>query len=144
MPFNKETAQEAGRKSSRKGTPNKAGQDLRKVVADLVEANIQAIIQDLAKLEPKDRVTAWIRLLEFCVPKLTKGEVSGPDGAPMETIIQFVDDSGDNTYFLTPGQPAPPVANENKPELTLPPLPPVVKARPDKGPEEPSPNLAWK
>ena len=101
MPFNKTTAAQAGKQSSRRGTPNKANADLRKVVSDLVEANLETILQDMGKLDPKDRISAWLRLLEFCIPKMNKitNELTGANGEPLETVIRFVDCSNDELYF---------------------------------------------
>ncbi len=101
MPFDKKTAREAGQKSSRKGKPNRLNAELRTVVNDLLDANAETILQDIAKLEPRDRINAWIRLLEFALPKLnrTQSEISGPEGLPLETVIRFVDDSQDNLLF---------------------------------------------
>jgi len=98
MGFDTNTARQAGRKSSRTGKPNKAAADLRQVVTDLLEGNIEAITKDIQALEPKDRVTAWVKLLEFALPKLnrTQSEISGIDGGPIQICsIRFVDDIDD-------------------------------------------------
>jgi hypothetical protein len=98
MGFDTNTARQAGRKSSRTGKPNKAAADLRQVVTDLLEGNIEAITKDIQALEPKDRVTAWVKLLEFALPKLnrTQSELSGIDGGPIQICsIRFIDDVDD-------------------------------------------------
>lgn len=95
MAFDKTTARQAGRKSTRKGTPNRTTADLRQVVADLLDRNADAIVKDLEALEPKDRVNAWIRLLEFSLPKLnrTQAEISADTStAPMQVHIVFTED----------------------------------------------------
>jgi hypothetical protein len=101
MPFDKESAKKAGAVSSRKGIPNKANTDLRVLISHLVESNFEHILNDLNELEPKERVNAWIRLLEFCTPKISRvtNELTGAGGEPLETIIRFVDDSKDERYF---------------------------------------------
>jgi hypothetical protein len=95
--FDSERAKEAGKKSSRAGRPNKATADLRQFIADALENGTGQLLKDLAELEPKDRVNAWLKLAEFVLPKLTRAqtEISGPDGGPLATIIQFIDDSKD-------------------------------------------------
>lgn len=95
MAFNQDTARQAGRKSSRRGVQNRATSDLRQAVADLLERNATAIVKDLEALEPKDRVNAWIRLLEFSLPKLnrTEAEISADtSAAPMQVHIVFTED----------------------------------------------------
>jgi hypothetical protein len=72
MPFDTETGAAAGRKSSRKGSPNRGTAELRAFVVELIEKNQNAIANDLNALEPKDRVTFWLRLLEFALPKIAR------------------------------------------------------------------------
>lgn len=122
MGFNKDTARQAGSRSSRKGTPNRATNDLRQVVADLLEENTEAIAKDIQALEPAARVAAWIKLLEFALPKLnrTQSEHTGPDGGAIQICsIHFVDDRNDAqalgaiTTTQTPQvQPQAPLAQE--------------------------------
>lgn len=95
MAFDSKTARQAGRISTRKGKPNRATSDLRQVVADLLDRNADAIVKDLEALEPKDRVNAWIRLLEFSLPKLnrTHTELSADtSAAPMQVHIVITED----------------------------------------------------
>ena len=53
-----------------KGAGNKEAQVLRDKVKDLLEDNFDTIVDDLKALEPKDRVSAYLKLLEFSLPKL--------------------------------------------------------------------------
>lgn len=69
MAFNSKTAAEAGRKSTRKDKPNKTTAQVRALVMDLIDDNIEQIQQDIAALDPKDRVNIWLKLLEFYLPK---------------------------------------------------------------------------
>jgi vacuolar-type H+-ATPase subunit E/Vma4 len=72
MPFEKgKSGNPNGRPS---GTPNAVNRDLREVVQNLLESQYEQILTDLEALEPKDRVNAWIRLLDFAVPKLQRTE----------------------------------------------------------------------
>ncbi len=97
MAFDKQTAKAAGKKSSRRGKPNRATGQLRETITALLESNVGQIERDLANMEPAARVNAWLKLLEFVVPKLnrTQTELSGPNGEIVETVIRFVDDSKD-------------------------------------------------
>lgn len=73
MPFTKGKPKTGGRT---KGTPNTANRDLREVVRALVEDNAEQVRQDLAALDPKERVNAWLKLTEFVVPKLQRTETT--------------------------------------------------------------------
>lgn len=76
MPFDKKTAADAGRKSSRKGVQNKSTTALRESVQALLDDNYQQIVKDLKNLMPKERVDAWVKLLEYALPKLQRSEMS--------------------------------------------------------------------
>ena len=71
MPFKKGKNKTGGRS---KGTPNAVTHDLREAVRELVEGNVERIRQDLEALEPKERVSAWLKLTEFVLPKLQRTE----------------------------------------------------------------------
>ena len=94
MGFDKSTARQAGSKSSRKGRPNKATSDLRKVVADLLDGNAEKIAKDIESLDPKDRVSAWLKLLEFSLPKLnrTQAELTADTAHTEVRVIITADD----------------------------------------------------
>ncbi|KAB7730482.1 hypothetical protein F5984_15175 [Rudanella paleaurantiibacter] len=55
-----------GRKA---GTPNKITSDLKCRIAALVEDQFSTVKKDFRKLEPKDRVTAYLKFLEYILPK---------------------------------------------------------------------------
>lgn len=73
MPFQKGKPKTGGRQ---KGTANAVTADLRQRIQDLLNAQFDNISADLDDLEPKERVNAWIRLLEFALPKLQRTEAS--------------------------------------------------------------------
>jgi hypothetical protein len=67
MPFKKG---KSGNPSGRKpGSPNKATTDLKSRVAALMDDQFEAIKADLLLLDPKDRVMAYLRFLEYVLPK---------------------------------------------------------------------------
>lgn len=55
-----------GRKA---GTPNKATADVKARIAALIDAQFDQITDDLEQLEPKERVTAYLKFLEYVLPK---------------------------------------------------------------------------
>ncbi|MEZ0538941.1 hypothetical protein [Fibrella arboris] len=55
-----------GRKA---GTPNKVTADLKSRINALIEEQFDAITGDLEHLEPKDRIAAYLKFLEYVLPK---------------------------------------------------------------------------
>ena len=53
-----------------KGAANKEVKELRERVKLLLDTNFDRIVEDIAQLEPKERVSAYLKLLEFALPKL--------------------------------------------------------------------------
>lgn len=51
------------------GTPNKATGDLKGRIAALIDEQFDTIAADLDVLEPKDRITAYLKLMEYILPK---------------------------------------------------------------------------
>ena len=51
------------------GTPNKVTSDLKSRIAALIDERFDTISSDLELLEPKDRVTAYLKFLEYVLPK---------------------------------------------------------------------------
>jgi len=90
MPFTSETAKKAGAKSSRKGSGNKATAELRERVSMLLDSQFDSIVNDLAQLDPKDRVNAYIRLMEFALPKLNRTDVTSGGGSVNIPPIEWV------------------------------------------------------
>ncbi|MFW6275486.1 MAG: DUF5681 domain-containing protein [bacterium] len=76
MPFKKgQSGNLAGRP---KGKPNKQTQETRELITSIIEEHFSSekLQDDLEKLEPRDRLNFLSKLLEFIVPKLTRGELS--------------------------------------------------------------------
>jgi hypothetical protein len=70
MEFNSETAVKAGQKSSRKGIPNKATEEIRKNYLKLVNGNMKTLEEDFKSLKPKERIELTIQLSKFVLPTL--------------------------------------------------------------------------
>jgi len=76
---------------------NKVTANMRETIDQFLAENFDDMKLQFEMLEPKDKINAYIRLLEFTVPKLTRSqnEITGANGAPLRTIIEFIDDSTD-------------------------------------------------
>ncbi|WP_288428942.1 hypothetical protein [uncultured Spirosoma sp.] len=51
------------------GTPNKANAHLKERIHALIEDRFDTIVADLETLEPKERVAAFLKFLEYVLPK---------------------------------------------------------------------------
>lgn len=69
--FQKGHEKKGGRK---KGTPNKATTKIKEVFAQIVEDNLETLKNDIAALDPKDRVWVILTLAEYIVPKMARME----------------------------------------------------------------------
>ena len=68
MPFRKgESGNKAGKP---KGTANKTTTDLREWINNFIEGQREQIQKDWEKLEPKDRVVLFEKLLKYSLPTL--------------------------------------------------------------------------
>lgn len=57
-----------------KGTPNKATQNFRDWISDLVDENRTQITRDLKNLDSKDRLIILEKLMQYCIPKMQSVE----------------------------------------------------------------------
>ena len=82
---------ESGNPSGRKaGTRNKATINLRDAVQNLLTDNYSQILTDLKDLEPKDRINAYIKLLDFALPKLQRTEVKTDIGSLTDSQVDNI------------------------------------------------------
>tara|TARA_R100000808_G_scaffold24291_2_gene55623 strand:- start:533 stop:880 length:348 start_codon:yes stop_codon:yes gene_type:complete len=70
-----------------KGKPNKITTDLRRIVSDLVESNLDNIQDLLSKLPPDRQLHYIIQLFEFALPKLSRVESTGLEGDAMNFTL---------------------------------------------------------
>ncbi|HEY9222331.1 MAG TPA: hypothetical protein VIO43_12235 [Lutibacter sp.] len=75
MSFTKKTAKEAGKRSNRKGVPNKTTKEIRELFKTLLEANIEKIQRDLNKMDPQQRVKIILEIAKFVIPTLRSSEI---------------------------------------------------------------------
>ncbi len=73
--FTKEIAREHGKKTSRKGIPNKATEALRGKIDLLISDHWETFLKDFKKLSPKERIDCITKLLEYSVPKMNRTEL---------------------------------------------------------------------
>jgi hypothetical protein len=52
------------------GTPNKVTSELRKTLKGIIAAELDALLQTLGELPPRERLELLIKLLPFCMPKV--------------------------------------------------------------------------
>lgn len=64
---NSEIASKAGKKSKR--GENKITSDVKAMIIKLVEDNFEDIMEDMGYLESKDKVKAWLDLVNYILPK---------------------------------------------------------------------------
>jgi hypothetical protein len=66
MQFEKGHPKRGGRQA---GTPNRNTADLKSRIGALLDSQFDTVVSDLEQLEPKDRVTAYLKFLEYALPK---------------------------------------------------------------------------
>ena len=98
MAFDSKTAAAAGKRSSRKGKPNRTTSELREMIMALLERNVTQIQKDLEALEPKERVNAWLKLLEFQLPKPRETDPIGEGPKTNVPVIVFTNTPGADCF----------------------------------------------
>jgi hypothetical protein len=73
MPRKKGTQKTGGRQ---KGTPNKATSTTRKWLKTFLDNNQGQIEKDFKALEPKERIQAFERLLQYTLPKMQSSDIN--------------------------------------------------------------------
>jgi hypothetical protein len=72
------------------GTPNKTTGSIRDRISQLLEDHFDQVAEDLKSMDPKDRTQAWMRLLEYVVPKLRQQDLQvDAKEMPQITPISF-------------------------------------------------------
>lgn len=51
------------------GTPNKVNAQLRERIYALIDDQFDTIVEDLETLDPKERIAAFLKFLEYVLPK---------------------------------------------------------------------------
>lgn len=86
-----------------KGSPNKVTINMRSWLAELIDDNRAQIVNDLAALEPKDRLTILEKLLQYTLPKIqsieqdiTMADLSALTEAQIDNIVARITASTNN------------------------------------------------
>lgn len=82
--FKKGKPKTGGRK---KGTPNKATQDVRKAIAMIAQNQVEKLqgwIERAARKDPAKGADLFLRMIEYHIPKLNRTEHVGGDGPPIQ------------------------------------------------------------
>lgn len=74
MPY--KPGQSGNPKGRPKGSKHRATFELRERVKQLLDDQFDQVVDDLTNLDPKERVNAWLRLLEYALPKLQRTETT--------------------------------------------------------------------
>lgn len=87
MPFDKGHEKTGGRQ---KGSLNRTNKDLKTRISQLVESGFESIESDLEALEAKDRVNAYLKFLEYLLPKQreTKVDVSSLSENEVDELLE--------------------------------------------------------
>lgn len=82
------------------GTPNKVSESLKEFVADLLNDNREQMQEDLKALRPKERVAAFLSMLQYVVPKqqAVSGDV-GLGGVCKDLVITCISSNPDDHKF---------------------------------------------
>ena len=89
---NKKAASEAGKKSSRKGTPNKNTKEIRDSFQMFVEDNVgkfQEWIDEVGKTNPAKAIELVTSLGEYILPKLSRTEIEADITAEIKPEVDY-------------------------------------------------------
>ena len=87
-----QTGNPAGRP---KGSKNRATKDLRSWINELLEVNRDLIRRDLKKLEPRDRLNIYEKLLQYAIPRLQSFSIEQQIAAEYEALEGLLKKSPD-------------------------------------------------
>jgi hypothetical protein len=67
-----------------KGSLNKTTAETKSFLVRISNKLGECVEEDLELMDPKDRVKIWLELQEYLIPKLSRTEITGEDGAIIE------------------------------------------------------------
>ncbi len=77
-----------------KGTPNKATADVREAIAQIAKRNIKNVETWLNQIDdPSKRVSLFLDMCEYHIPKLARTELTGKDGEALNLTVTPTDGS---------------------------------------------------
>lgn len=74
MAYDSEQARKAGKKSSRKGIPNKLSSETKEAMLSIIEAQVKEFPDLLKRMSPSDRAKYTLQLMEFVEGKKSRVE----------------------------------------------------------------------
>ncbi|WP_420154867.1 hypothetical protein [Siphonobacter sp.] len=95
MKFQKGHEKRGGRQA---GTPNKATTDIKARIKAFIDEKFDSITDSLEMMDPKDRVGAYLKLLEYILPKQreTKIDISSLSEEEIDELLnKAMDKLGD-------------------------------------------------
>lgn len=102
-----------------KGSTNKATAVVREAMMQLARGNVgkvQGWLEATAEKDPAKAAELFLRLVEFTVPKLSRSELTGEDGAPIRTqavaddaVLQAIREIGERVRNVGVPPPADPL-----------------------------------
>lgn len=71
------------------GTPNKATADIKSRIAALIDSRFDAINEALDQLDPKDKVSLYLKFLEYVLPKKREDriDISGLSDTEIDALL---------------------------------------------------------
>jgi len=76
-----------------KGSQNKVNKDLRDKIKLFIDDNWDSLQNDLETLSPKERIDAYLKLLEYSLPKLNRTNISFDQQQP-KNFPEWMSDDG--------------------------------------------------
>ena len=76
------------------GVPNKVTKELRQIIDEFINDNIDKVKKDFEKLEPKDRIRLFVDLLQYAIPKYQsiEAKIEGINQPP--TVVKLINFNG--------------------------------------------------
>jgi hypothetical protein len=77
-----------------KGTPNRTTKELKEMIHNIVEVQLDTIEEDLQDLDPKDRLNILLKLVEYVLPKQREQKIdfSNLSDAEIDELINRITD----------------------------------------------------
>ena len=70
------------------GTPNKVTKELREMITDFLNDNMEKVKKDFGRLQPRDRVKLYFDIMQYVIPKYQS--IHADIEATGENTIKFI------------------------------------------------------
>ncbi len=95
MPFPK--GKSGNPKGRPKGAVNKASKEVKEFISDFLTTNRDEFLQRMEGLKDSEYVNAYLTMIEYAVPKLSRQQLTGSEEGEGGLTINIVNAAGDNT-----------------------------------------------